>query len=675
MALWTHNGMKWVVQDWRSTKTGAAILACPGPSLAGAPAEMRGAGRTVFAINTAYPRVKPDVWMGLDKMECYDPLLAYESFPKVFRGDYHDMAIEGGNVRDFPNTFFADISAARDVSEIFNRGKDNVKIVWFRHTLAAVLHLIVWMGYKEIVIAGCDLGGAKDYYDDRVLTDSQREYNRRLYRKQAGFLKDFVKEGKQHGVVCKSLTPDSPINEFMETTGWDVVLKVPETKRREVVHVLDATPTVKKVAVVTPTRGDRPEFMALYRDMIAAQTVRPAEVIVADFPPKIEGNDQRDRVTWGVEQAEQRGCTHVLVMEDDDYYPPDYIETVLNEWGSQELVGGYYYDIYHIGVQKYLNYHADMNYGTGIKGAPLHSTGFSISAWNRFRQSGWLNRKRNLDEELWGWAQENNISRDWIKKHLVLSIKHGVGKQAGGNHGHAVYQNKGTADRDGSHLAGKVGESLARRYLQIGKAAMGSADTLAEYYDMTANKSDKGWRHNYIRTVYDRLLTPLRHRVCIIAEIGVATGESLRLWSGWAENAVVVGIENFDLAPHKTRPAAASLPDRISVIEADAYVSSTAHRFTDGSVAVLIDDGSHKPEDQRFVVSCYMRKIAADGVLVIEDVTDAESLVLAAQQLGYETDVTDNRATTGKADSVCVLVAHTRAALFPQKIDPYTIRH
>ena len=64
-------------------------------------------------------------------------------------------------------------------------------------------------GRKKIFLLGCDLGGEKDYYDERVLTDKQRTYNQALYKEQTKYLKWFHKVGKKYGIDLISCTKGS----------------------------------------------------------------------------------------------------------------------------------------------------------------------------------------------------------------------------------------------------------------------------------------------------------------------------------------------------------------------------------------------------------------------------------------------------------------------------------
>ncbi len=465
-----HKGKGWVKTKWAKADMGAdAYLVCPGPSLKDLDIELRGRGRKVFAINTAYPKVKPDIWMGLDKVECYDRSLWAEPFIKVCRGgDYRDMAVEGKPLKYFDNVYFAGTKAPEKGKTMFDYRDHDDLMCWYKNTMASALHLIVWMGGRRIHFVGCDMGGLKDYHDDRVLTDKQRDYNRRLYRSQVDFLKEHQKLAKQYGIEFISCTPGSPLNEFMEYKELDIAIKNSEARvsvaSGEIKHCLDAN---KKVGVVVPTRNDRPEFLKACREMIKYQTTKPDGVYIIDCKPKTEYNDQRERVAEGVEKAKKDGMTHIIIMEDDDYYSPNYIKKVLSMWTDEHIVGGYYYNIYHLKDRERVVCHMDMSHGNISQVCPLHSTSFTVAFWDNFIGSGLMGAEKSLDLEMWTWAKKTKAKIKLIfDPDLVISIKHGMGKTGGGNHA-GIKKGCGVPDPDMEYLSKLVDPKIIKTYKRI----------------------------------------------------------------------------------------------------------------------------------------------------------------------------------------------------------------
>ena len=217
MALWYETGNGMITTRMARCDIGADVyLCCPGPSLADVEdSDLHVPGVIVVAMNTAYPRIRPNIWVGMDEPECYDRTVWWQPCMKIARGGYQSRQCEGQPISKCPNVFFADCTEPKDRSDIFKLRAHDVKFVWHKNTLAITLHLLIWMGAKKIHLVGCDLGGSKDYYDDRVLDASQRKYNLRLYGHQKDYLKWFAEEGKRRKIELISCTPDSPINEFL----------------------------------------------------------------------------------------------------------------------------------------------------------------------------------------------------------------------------------------------------------------------------------------------------------------------------------------------------------------------------------------------------------------------------------------------------------------------------
>lgn len=216
MALWKLVNNRWAKAQLADQYSGSDVFfCCPGPSLAHINShDMNVPGAAIFAVNTAYPKIRPDVWIGMDKAECYDTRLWHEPFIKICRGAYHDMKLNGTPVMSFPNTYFADCEHGA-ISDIFTCKGEDVKFVWQNNTFMVAIHVAVWMGAKRIWLVGCDFGGNKDYYDDRVLSEENRSINRTLYTTLVSQLPELRTAAEEHGVSIISCTPDSPANDYL----------------------------------------------------------------------------------------------------------------------------------------------------------------------------------------------------------------------------------------------------------------------------------------------------------------------------------------------------------------------------------------------------------------------------------------------------------------------------
>lgn len=245
MSLWYNCGNGFVKTSWAKTDMGLdAYLVCPGPSLKEVDFDIRGKGRKVLGINTSYPKVIPDIWMGMDDLKCYDKNIWYEPFAKVLRGNHSNMELNSSPIKLFPEVYFADVSVFKEDETIFNQRSHESKLIWLKHTLGVALHMLVWMGAKTVHFVGCDLGGSNDYYDDRVIPNNSKLYNARLYKNQIDFLKEFHQQALNYKIRCISCTPNSPINGFMESCPLKEALSNTEkrhtyTRQEKIYHVLE----------------------------------------------------------------------------------------------------------------------------------------------------------------------------------------------------------------------------------------------------------------------------------------------------------------------------------------------------------------------------------------------------------------------------------------------------
>ena len=212
-----------------------AYLFCSGPSLLDLEFDsFRDKPIYKVGINTTYPRVKPDLWVGMDEPRCFNDNLWTEPFPKILRYQFNHHKVGKTPVRNFPFVYFAEIDekiTRNAPRELFNRRAHKTKFIWTNNTLTVSFHLLIWMGFKRIHLLGLDLGVGEDYYDDSIesrpfnhdptspsgkISDKQRGKNKRLYNQQIKFIKQFCEFGQKMGVELISCTKASPVNAFLD---------------------------------------------------------------------------------------------------------------------------------------------------------------------------------------------------------------------------------------------------------------------------------------------------------------------------------------------------------------------------------------------------------------------------------------------------------------------------
>ena len=213
MALWSWSGAEWDKALWHKLhRPDRAVLYGCGPSLADADPIEKGAVR--FVQNHAFRKVDPHIWIGMDKPDDFGADLLAVPCRKVFRGNYSMEPLAGKLARDFGDVYFADVAEMPKSQIWFGRGPD-IKFLWTKNTMTVALHMILWMGFREIVFSGIDLGG--HYFDNRELTGAQKAKLDQLFNEEYSFLQWFAETAKANDVRLINRSKTSRLADIMET--------------------------------------------------------------------------------------------------------------------------------------------------------------------------------------------------------------------------------------------------------------------------------------------------------------------------------------------------------------------------------------------------------------------------------------------------------------------------
>jgi len=178
-----------------------------------------------------------------------------------------------------------------------------------------------------------------------------------------------------------------------------------------------------KVGVLIPDRNDRPQFLQHLFKMLDGQTMQGFRVELVNFKAISNAPDLTKRVRLGFQKLKTDGCDCVLIMENDDYYAPNYIETMVNKWlefGKPELLGTDYTYYYHIFKGKYrLLKHPNR--------ASLMNTLISCKIDPEWCEDSEV----YLDLHL--WKQHKGVAFSPLHP-IAIGIKHGIGKCGGNGH-------------------------------------------------------------------------------------------------------------------------------------------------------------------------------------------------------------------------------------------------
>lgn len=130
------------------------------------------------------------------------------------------------------------------------------------------------------------------------------------------------------------------------------------------------------------------------------------------------------------------------------------------------------------------------------------------------------------------------------------------------------------------------------------------------------HKTDKWGKHHYTPYYYD-LFKDKQKTTKKIIEIGVGEGASLRMWQDFFPNANIYGAEIDLKRIFEDGSIKVFKCDQSSEKDLIALIKEVG-----SDIDFVIEDASHKPEDQIFTCLTLMPKLKRDVIYIIEDVAD-----------------------------------------------------
>ncbi len=180
------------------------------------------------------------------------------------------------------------------------------------------------------------------------------------------------------------------------------------------------------IGVVTPHQDSkRSLFLERLSIYINRQTLKPDHWIIVDHKEETLAKDLTKRIRIGCEKAIELGCDVVLIMEDDDWYSPNYIETITKAWqiqGKPEIIGCDNTQYYHIKTGQTVEL-------SHPKRASLMHTLISADG---IKKIVWPEDSFVfLDIELWKQLKGKTFK---TRDPIAVGIKHGIGSTGGKGH-------------------------------------------------------------------------------------------------------------------------------------------------------------------------------------------------------------------------------------------------
>lgn len=157
--------------------------------------------------------------------------------------------------------------------------------------------------------------------------------------------------------------------------------------------------------------------------------------------------------------------------------------------------------------------------------------------------------------------------------------------------------------------------------------------------------NDKNSTHTYLET-YDKLFKPFQ-KGCTFMEIGLAMGESIRLFDEYFENSKIVGVDlSIVFEPLKYK-------NDVTLIAADG--TKPIDQLKDQTFDIILEDASHMTQDQIDTFNLYKNKMKKGGVYIIEDILALDQERHRYLALHHNVEIIDMR-SNGRFDNCLVII-------------------
>ena len=172
--------------------------------------------------------------------------------------------------------------------------------------------------------------------------------------------------------------------------------------------------------------------------------------------------------------------------------------------------------------------------------------------------------------------------------------------------------------------------------------------SLLEIYNQDTSPDahgDKGTAHSYIEHYYENAFKPYRDKDITLLEIGIAQGQSLRMWREYFTNARIIG---YDIRDNGVQCPGCEL------VYKDATNSNSFNEIN--NLDIVIDDGSHQFDHQLKSLIFLFDKLKSGGLYVIEDVQDIDSTAENFLSFNPNVQIFDFRNIKNRKDDIIIQI-------------------
>lgn len=169
---------------------------------------------------------------------------------------------------------------------------------------------------------------------------------------------------------------------------------------------------------------------------------------------------------------------------------------------------------------------------------------------------------------------------------------------------------------------------------------------------------DKGDVHSYI-DVYEQILSPYRSTAKNIIEIGLMSGESLRMWTEYFSTGTVYGMDITVKPIDGMADLTSAISEGYNVKIGDASSPDDIKKHFSGILFdVVIEDANHNIEQQLEIYRTLKPYLNSGSIYIIEDVQDIDSTRDLFLQLdpNKKIEILDRRHIKNRYDDVLVII-------------------
>ncbi len=179
------------------------------------------------------------------------------------------------------------------------------------------------------------------------------------------------------------------------------------------------------------------------------------------------------------------------------------------------------------------------------------------------------------------------------------------------------------------------------------------------YHDIDGSEkkgTDKDTKHSYLG-IYERIFKEYKDNAIEILELGIQFGGSSLLWHDYflKSNLTLIDIEELMTDEIKSKLD----QKRYNYIISDAYQQKTIEMLGDRKFDIIIDDGPHTIQSQKFVINNYTKFLHKDSIMVIEDIQsndDLKELIKITEENNLKYEVVDLTDLKSRYDDILLII-------------------